>query len=86
MSTDHDFEIVGYQDYHGHQIPIFREKRVVTMSSQTDTIALLTKLVNELKDENEMLKSEIFKKQFESSNSSFEKQRDDIEAGKVVPR
>lgn len=86
MSTDHKIEVVGYHDYQGRQVPIFREKRVITMSSQTDTIALLTKLVIELKAENEMLKSDIFTKKYEASSSSLGKQISDVEAGKVVER
>lgn len=80
-----NIEQTGTQQFDALEIPIYRAKDTGTMGN-TDTMALLTKLVNELKAENELLKSEIFKKQFESSTSGLGKQMADVEAGKVVPR
>lgn len=78
-------EQVATHTYEWGTVPVYRAKDTGAMGN-TDTMALLTKLVNELKAENELLKQEIFKKQFESSTSSLGKQMADIEAGKVVPR
>lgn len=78
-------EQVATHKYEWGETPVYKEKDIGTMGN-TDTMALLTRMVNELKAENEMLKQEIFKKQFESSTSSLGKQMADVEAGKVVPR
>lgn len=65
------------------------------MSSENETMRLLTKMVNELRDENTMLKSELMKRSFEnasskhhtmSNTSSLATQIGDIEAGKVITR
>lgn len=59
------------------------------MADKTDTMALLTRLVNELKAENEMLKSQIFTKKYEPEtrrNSDLASQIAAIESGNVVQR
>lgn len=78
-------EKVGTNGANGIEIPIYREKDTGTMGN-TDTMALLTRMVNELKAENEMLKSQIFTKKYETATSSLGKKISDIEAGKVVER
>ena len=78
-------EKVATHTYEWGTVPIYRAKDTGTMGN-TDTMALLTRMVNELKAENEMLKSQIFTKKNETSTSSLGKHMADIEAGKVVER
>jgi len=78
-------EQVGTHTYEWGNVPVYKEKDTGTMSN-TDTMALLTRMVNELKAENEMLKSQLFTKKYEGSVSSLGKHIGDIEDGKVVER
>lgn len=61
------------------------------MSGDTDVMKLLTKLVNELRSENEMLKGELMKRSMadrmsKGGMSSLSDQISAIESGKVIPR
>jgi hypothetical protein len=59
MSMGDKIEIVGYERDGFLHYPIYREKDTGTMGN-TDTMALLTRMVNEFKEENEMLKKSFF--------------------------
>lgn len=77
----------------GTCIPIYRETDRGKMGSESETMKLLTKMVNELREENKALKSGLMKRSFEhathhvmSNTSSLATQIGDIEAGKVISR
>ncbi len=84
-------EQVATEKYEWGTVPVYREKGN-GMSRDTDTMSLLTKLVNELKDENEFLKRKNFELESQIpfkenyGGNSLAKQIGDIEAGKVGQR
>lgn len=83
---DDKIEVTGHHVCEFGTVPSYREKDTGTMDN-TDTMALLTRLVNELKAENEMLKSQIFTKKYEPEtrrNSDLASQIAAIESGNVV--